>query len=128
LEDSMALPGSLPIPLPPAALARLLLGRAPRVPSSNIEVDGNQRIFEDDDGKQWVVSVGSQGQVEAWLGSDSREQVVSWTSEDGESVLVAEALDAEVRWKAVAREALHAMLVPLLVPEGYDEVDCSRDR
>ncbi len=128
MADSITLPEALPIPVAPWALVRVLLGRAPQTPQSGIAEEGSLRIYEDSLGQRWVVELGEHGQVVSWSGKGHDGRGVSWERGDENAVLVVESAELEVTWKAVAKEPLRRRLVPPVLPDGYREVDCTRNR
>jgi len=109
--------------LPLAALPKLLLGRMPAEPATDLVRGDGHLSYRDARGQRWAGGVAG-GRLDWWsLGRDG--EAVAWWRRDGDGGDFIDRRGRQtIRWQESVREPLPAPLEPLEVPDRFQPGDC----
>lgn len=109
--------------LPLVALPRLLLGRMPAPPASELKRSAVGVAFRDARGQLWNGGL-EDGRLLWWTLVENGQAVTWWRQEDGEGIFTDLVGHQKLIWREVVHEALRNSPGPLRVPEPYREGAC----
>ncbi len=109
--------------LPLVALPRLLLGRLPAPPASELQRSATALLYRDERGKLWNGGL-EDGRLLWWTLLEEGKPVTWWKQEGEEGVFIDLVGGQKLTWREVVREALRHSPEPLRVPRQYREGAC----
>ena len=109
--------------LPLVALPKLLLGRLPAAPGSDLAQGETAVSFLDARGLRWNGQL-EDGQLAWWTLLDGGEPVIWWRREERGGVFTDRPGRQEVRWREVVSERLTNPLGELEIPAWFERGDC----
>ena len=119
------LPRALPLArLPLEALPRLLFGRMPATPASQLVRQADKISYLDAAGRSWSGGLDVEGRLMGWTLKEGEEAVAWWTRQGKEGIYSDRKAGLQVRIVEQVAEKLAALPAPILIPENYRENVC----
>ncbi len=119
----------LPIPLPAAALPRVLLGRLPVTPpaqtAGSVEPTVRHVEFRDERGAQWTFEIRN-GEPRSWRLDEGGHAALTWNGSAMAGHMILGVGSVDLRWRQSARSALQAG-PPAWETGPENEPDCAHD-
>lgn len=109
--------------LPLGALPKLILGRMPAEPSTELAAAEGKISYRDAQGNTWNAQ-GAGDRLSWWTLLQDGEPVAWWRDNDGESIFSDRRGGQQVRWRLQVQEAMGGPLRDLDVPDTYREGAC----
>lgn len=110
--------------LPLVHLPRLLLGRMPADPFTDLRRRDGKISYVDRTGQTWSGETKPDGRLQWWSLVQGGEAVTWWRREGDEHLFYDRRGNQQLRWTEKVRESLNRRLEPLRVPEGYRPGSC----
>lgn len=110
--------------LPLVALPKLLLGRLPAEPATDLRRTGEHISFLDARGQLWNGALRN-GDIEWWSLVEGGEPIAWWRREESGGTFTHLGTEQQVVWREITREPLAHALVPLQIPAGFGLADCA---
>lgn len=115
--------------LPLAHLPRLILGRMPADPDSDLRRAEGLISYVDGGGQLWSGRLDDEGRVRWWSLVENGVAVAWWRLDEeggeGRQIFVDSRRGQELRWVEQVRETLENGVPAAEIPRSYDAVDCA---
>lgn len=111
--------------MPLVALPRLLLGRMPAPPASELQRSPAGVAYRDERGQLWNGGL-EDGRLLWWTLLEDGKPVTWWRQENGEGIFTDLVGHQKLIWREVVHEALRQAPEPLHVPDSYREGVCGK--
>lgn len=113
--------------MPLMSLPKLLLGRLPTPPATDLLRSENALEYRDARARLWTGSLAPNGAVVYWTRVQDGEVVTWWRREGEESLFVDQQSDQQLRWREIVAEPMAKSPPPLSIPARYGEGVCVGD-